>query len=1707
MQKKIGKVKSKIAGGMVIVLTTVMSVTTLPPFSFASYAETAAEETESTGNENEEVFSDDENEVILEETVSENCVSDNSISDNSVSENETVPVKDDQEKTDPYEGFGLYFPTQEEIMNSRFGGPYDSEPAGGESILSDHVMATTSANIKNYAISIDSELDSSRIPDNSYYAATPKVVTFIDHKNCINVAYPSGSSTIVQKYNPSNMKLIEKVTLKSGYGLFGSITCDDSGNYYVARGKSGSSTDKTMSVAKYNYSGNLLAELTLMGKETNPYSGDDWGTKEPFHAGNCAIAVKNGIVAVNYGRLMFNGHQSNMMIYANSSDLSRVYANTAYTSHSFDQRLYPFKNGGFIALNQGDAYDRGFHITKISEFQNESGFWLSSDDDFYTFNFREGAARSYGYNETFAQLGGWAELENGYVFAGSSERKLSLAEAPSSGYLGHNAARDLFIQIFKDNFYNISDIKDKYAVAGVTRTPEDKRPSNPQTNLFLTGGEVNYGIIWLTSYDSSSYAANPKVVSIGDNRFGVLWEKRSYDSYNNENAVPYITVMNSDGSVESGVRSVPSCHLAADTDPAVLNGMIYWATKDENGAYIHCLNPGNIRISKQPYVSQKTQNSDGSFNLELSIDVTGAESFTWTMSKDGVTWSPVTSAEAEGFDTAKLKIKKYSQDTPFYRCTLRDSIGYEVISDTAYDILKNAEDVYCKLGSKVRFSVRTIGVSKYQWFCSSNGSKWEEIKPDVSNGANTSDLTLTADENTFKLKYRCELKDLSGSVKRSAAVKARTTLEIITQPKDVVEIKGTTVPVSIEAKGDGLTYQWYVADSPAGPWKASTYKGNKTATLNIIIDEKSIDKVFKCTVKDKYGNLADSNVINVHEKSTIVFEKHTMTLVSREGSKGTVAVRFIGVDYNMSSLIWSSSDTTVATVDGNGVVTAKTGITESKTVNISAKTKDGLYDDTCVVTVNPIPTVQSPVSNIAQGTVSGGTRILLKTDTVGAAIYYTTDKSKPSKNSTLYTDAITIDKDTVIRAIAVKEGYKDSPESTFNYYIANNWGDIESQKAKDYWKKASAVPEDIWYLFDDATVVYKDAPNSVHTAVYSDKSITFSDRIKVFYGTDRLWENRDYTVTYANNKAAADVSYGKKAPKVIIKGKGNYTKTAEFTFTIKPQDLNNASLVSENDLAVKAATALGSIKPVLTMEGKKLSLNKDYYLTYTLRPNGELLSAKTKTQAGSEYEITISAKGNYTGVFEKKILVRAIDPKAEGIVSMSSVKVIVPKLIWNGSPYKLTDLFDNASGKDALCKVMNGKTQLIYGTDFTVDDMSLTDTGKYSVSVHGLNGSGTVYAGDKTFNVEITGIPASKVKVAGLSTAPEYTGNALGINDIFNPNDPYIKAGGYKQITLYDANGNILKPSTDYDIEMINGGYMGKIEVIFSLKGRYSGKIKKNINIKPANISKATVTVSDAVFTKEGARPNVIVKYGTKTLQEGKDYSLIFKNNAKVAAFSQKGAPSVTVRGTGNYTGNTSRVFTISKADMAAAVKLVVPDKLYSDKKGAFRSAPKLMDGNKALVSGTDYEKIDEKKAYSYYIAETGAPVEDDDIIPAGTVIKVTVTVKVSDKTPKSPYNAGTTTLTGYYKILEKGKDIKSATVKIRDAGKLTYDNAKQIIPLKESDLTVTLNKTVLKPSDYEIVSVKNNRFPGTATVEIRGTGEYGGTKIFTFKIGVRAIR
>ena len=121
-----------------------------------------------------------------------------------------------------------------------------------------------------------------------------------------------------------------------------------------------------------------------------------------------------------------------------------------------------------------------------------------------------------------------------------------------------------------------------------------------------------------------------------------------------------------------------------------------------------------------------------------------------------------------------------------------------------------------------------------------------------------------------------------------------------------------------------------------------------------------------------------------------------------------------------------------------------------------------------------------------------------------------------------------------------------------------------------------------------------------------------------------------------------------------------------------------------------------------------------------------------------------------------------------------------------------------------------------------------------------------------------------------------------------------------------------------------------------------------------------------------------------------------------------------------------------------------------------------------------------------------------------------------ADLTDGGSFKAGTVTTTisgngnytgtviGEYRIVKQS--IGSASVK---AAAKVYTGSE--VKLEGGDITVTIGKNppLVMGEDYEIVedSYVKNINKGTASVTIRGIGNYGGTKVVKFKITAKSLK
>ena len=414
------------------------------------------------------------------------------------------------------------------------------------------------------------------------------------------------------------------------------------------------------------------------------------------------------------------------------------------------------------------------------------------------------------------------------------------------------------------------------------------------------------------------------------------------------------------------------------------------------------------------------------------------------------------------------------------------------------------------------------------------------------------------------------------------------------------------------------------------------------------------------------------------------------------------------------------------------------------------------------------------------------------------------------------------------------------------------------------------------------------------------------------------------------------------------------------------------------------------------------------------------------------------------------------------------------------------------------------------------------------------NAEGDTYSGSASIQVASNSIAHASVEVPDQT----YTGSALTPDPTVRVDSEVLTAGVDFRVVSYGNNVNA-----------------GEATVTVEGIGAWSGQATGTFRVSPALISAATIKCEPATYDYAHGYTATTAKitYNDRPLASPQDFAYgTFAGNTGVG----KGAGTLTVVGYGNFFGVATAPFDIDPFDVTncsetTPIPLVVT---FANKGGAHAGAdptPTVTLGSRTLEAGTDYTA-----AFAYDAAahtgtcdltfagyfsgakrvsfDTRVPVRLEDATVTverqyytGTTIKPTPTVEVDgvrlvagdDFTCTYASNVavgtGRVTVTGTGSTLgaqiyegSKTCDFEIAPRSLSDgvtvtAPAQTYNFGKELRPAPD----VRLNgRALVSGSDYTVVSYANNTAAGTATVTVRGTGNFTGEKSGTFQVAAKSL-
>ncbi len=605
----------------------------------------------------------------------------------------------------------------------------------------------------------------------------------------------------------------------------------------------------------------------------------------------------------------------------------------------------------------------------------------------------------------------------------------------------------------------------------------------------------------------------------------------------------------------------------------------------------------------------------------------------------------------------------------------------------------------------------------------------------------------------------------------------------------------------------------------------------------------------------------------------------------------------------------------------------------------------------------------------------------------------------------------------------------------------------------------------IGYDINNATVT------GVVDKVYTGSNIT--QGIIVKYGKTTLKNGVDYTITYKNNKELGVAT-------LVITGKGSYIGTKEINFNIVKRSVTTFTY---NKVADYAYTGF-EIKPSITATygGKTLVEGVDYTVSY-----------ENNIKVGTG-KIIITGIGDYSGTKTIKFNIVARSIKSTEITGLE-VKYYTAKSI-----------------KQNLTIMYKG-IKLVEGVDYTLSYKNNTKPGTATITV---TGKGNFRSSTKLeFKIKDRNINDLEI-TAGTSMA--YTGGAR------NPSVKVVH------------NGTTLKNGTHYTVSYKNNVYPGTGTITIKGKGNYNGTKVLTYTINPRSINSVTIKgFADKAYTGGVRKQSLTLTYNKKTLKEGKDYILTYENNVEI------GTATVKITGKGNFTGEKILTYKINRRSISSVTFNKIKSYAYTGK--AITPSIKATYGSYTLIKDKDYTISYSKntKPGTATITITGignftgtktikfsivrrsivsaiveglankeytrkAIKQNLELTYNGITLKNGVDYKLTYKNNTNPGTAAVT-ITG----LGNFTSSKKLTFKIvdRDINDLdiTYGTSMAYTGgARNPSVKVVHNGTTLKNGTHYTVSYKNNVYPGTGTITIKGKGNYTGTKILTYTINPRSI-
>ena len=608
------------------------------------------------------------------------------------------------------------------------------------------------------------------------------------------------------------------------------------------------------------------------------------------------------------------------------------------------------------------------------------------------------------------------------------------------------------------------------------------------------------------------------------------------------------------------------------------------------------------------------------------------------------------------------------------------------------------------------------------------------------------------------------------------------------------------------------TQKWYIF----GRWSGEYYF--KPKSVNIVLDVKGNittgDKVQVCGL-----NYRDSQKFAIYKLDSYILPSkinlNSGSATIEAGTTKSLTATILPTNSTNKTIIWSTSDASIATVSGGTVTGKKAG-----TVTITAKTTNGLTANAQIKVVSGHKFGNWTTTKSATCTESG-TQIR-KCETCGA----TESKSLSAKGHTEVVDK-------AIPATCTTDGKTEGSHCSVCGAVIKAQDTINATGHKfGNWTTTKSAT-----CTESGTQIRKcETCGATESKSLSAKGHTevVDKAIPATCTTDGKTEGSHCSVCGAVIKAQDTINAtGHKF--------GNWTTTKSATCTESGTQIRkceNCGATESKSLSAKGHTEVvdKAITATCTTDGKTDGshcsvCNTVIKVQTVINATGHKSSGWIVDKAAS---IGVKGSKHKECTVCKKVLETAEIP------ALSRISISKASVTLSTSTYA----YDGKAKKPGVTVKLNGKT-LKNGTDYTVSYSNNIKVGTAKVTITGKgNYTGSV---SKTYSIKNN---FKKATVSGISTKA-FTGKNI------------------TQSITVKYNGKTLKNGTDYTVSYSNNKKIGTATVKIAGKGSYTGTITKTFKINPAKQEIQKLTAKSKAFfvdwAQKGSATGYEIQYATNS--------------------------------------------------------------------------------------------------------------------------------------------------------------------------------------------------------------------------------------------------